>query len=95
MGFGSVYVIDCPALVDIRRNLADGWQDWLSPQDAQKYQPHITFQNKVDADTAKAVYNQEREKFTPFQFNLIGLDLWTYEGGPWAHVVRYPFIEKG
>lgn len=86
MGFGSAYEIECPALTDLHASLAQHWQNWLSPQDAQKFKPHITFQNKVPADTAKAIYADERQKFAPFDFEIIGLALYYYDGGPWEHI---------
>lgn len=86
MGFGSAYEIECPALTDLHASLAQHWQNWLSPQDAQKFKPHITFQNKVPADAAKAIYADEQQKFTPFDFEIIGLALYYYDGGPWEHI---------
>ena len=86
MGFGSAYIIDCPQLVTIRQQLVEKWGDDLSPQDRQKFKPHITFQNKVDADTAKAVYHEQSEVFEPFDFQITGLSLWYYDMGPWVHI---------
>ena len=45
MGFGSAFNIDFPQLISIRENLAREWVDVLTPQDSQKFRPHITFQN--------------------------------------------------
>ncbi len=91
MGFGSAYQIEYAELVEIRSSLCKIWNAWLSPQDQQKFRAHITFQNKVKADHAKAVYAAEKEKFEPFDFKIIGLGLWEYDGGPWNAISKHLF----
>lgn len=91
MGFGSAFKIDCPQLISIRENLAREWVDVMTPQDSQKFRPHITFQNKVEPNEAKQVYQHEKEIFMPFDFTITGLQIWYYDGGPWEHIMNIPF----
>ena len=91
MGFGSAYQIKCDALMDIRNTLAEHWSHWLTKQDQQKFNPHVTFQNKVKADKAKALYKNMSESFEAFDFQIMGLSLWYYDNGPWDHIKDYAF----
>ena len=91
LGFGSAVVVQCPELEAVRSQLASGWHDWLTRQDQQPWQPHITFQNKVKADQAKALFSDLCESWTPKSGSAIGLKLWTYLDGPWRHEVDFEF----
>lgn len=91
MGFGSAYVIECPPLSDLRNKLAKLWQDELSPQDTQNFKSHVTFQNKVKADFAKEIFEKEKAQFESFDFNILGLTLWYYNGGPWEFITDFEF----
>ena len=91
LGFGSAVAVECPELKAVRHRLADEWARWLNRQDQQKWQPHITFQNKVKADRAKALYAELSESWTPKTGTATGLGLWTYLGGPWRHEADFEF----
>ena len=91
LGFGSGYKIDCAPLTDLRHNLARDFKEWLTPQDAQKFKPHVTIQNKVKAADAKALFAELDDRFAPFSFSITGLDLWYYMGGPWEHCAAFDF----
>ena len=49
LGRGVAITVASAELLGVRRQLASAWASWLSPQDSQRYQPHITVQNKVSA----------------------------------------------
>ena len=53
MGRGVAYRLDSPALPALRRELASEWSKWLTPPDSQRFQPHVTVQNKVDPTEAR------------------------------------------
>ena len=91
MGRGVAYAFDAPELVALRRRLAEGWGPWLTPQDRQGFRPHVTVQNKVPAQEARALHERLREGFSPFEVGGEGLSPWRYMGGPWRPVVAYPF----
>ncbi len=91
LGYGSAYEIDAPALSRLRQELANGWRDWLTPQDSQKFRPHVTIQNKAPAAAAKALFAQLQAKFAPFEAIGTGLLLWRYKGGPWEAAGEFPF----
>ena len=90
MGFGSAYIIEAPDLCEMRKKLAQKWQMWLTPQDKNRFKPHVTFQNKVKANIAEELYKTEKEIFEPFNLGIIALSLWHYNNGPWQHIKNYP-----
>jgi hypothetical protein len=47
-----------PALLALRQQLATTWPEWLGAQDRQRYQPHVTVQNKVKAEVVRHLYAQ-------------------------------------
>lgn len=91
LGYGTAYEITSPALLALRKDLSARWQDWLTPQDAQGFRPHVTIQNKAPSGDAKALHAQLRATFTPFQASATGLLLWRYRGGPWEAAGEFPF----
>ena len=83
-GKGVAYRIDSPALKQLHQTLQQHWRQWLIPQDRQGLWPHITVQNKVYPQEARALQKQLAARFTPFQATALGLSIWEYQGGPWG-----------
>ena len=94
LGRGVAYTLQSDELTELRSGLAQQWAPWLTPQDRQKHQPHVTVQNNVDPQRARALLLDLSAAFVPFQATGIGLDLWWYRGGPWEKVQRFSFTEK-
>ncbi|TFF25589.1 2'-5' RNA ligase family protein [Jiella endophytica] len=91
LGRGTAFEIAGPPLAALRRDLATCWQADLTPQDAQGFRPHVTIQNKMPADEARATYEALRAAFMPFEATGTGLLLWHYRGGPWEPAGTFPF----
>lgn len=91
LGRGVAYEIESPPLLALRRALADEWRHWLTPQDAQGYRPHVTIQNKVAPDEARALLETLRAGFQSFDGTATGLLLWRYRGGPWERAGAFGF----
>lgn len=85
LGAGVAYSISCQPLQNIRTTLMAEFVSWLDPQDMQKWQPHITIQNKAPKATADQLYHELAQSFRAYQIEITGLDLWEYLGGPWRH----------
>ena len=83
LGNGVAIGFSSQELVGLRQRLAREWRDWLSPQDSAKIAPHVTIQNKVGADVARATLRELEASFRPFSARAEGLNLWRYLGGPW------------
>jgi len=90
-GFGVAYTITAPELLVLQSSLANVFEHWLTPQDKQKFQPHITVQNKVSAASSKSLQKLLSADFVAFVMKAEGLDTWLYQNGPWQHVEFFPF----
>jgi 2'-5' RNA ligase len=91
LGRGVAYMLQSRELAELRHGLASEWSHWLTQQDRQKHQPHVTVQNNADPKNARELLTILTGAFVPFQIQGIGLDLWWYRGGPWEKVRRFLF----
>jgi len=91
LGQGVAFELSSPDLVMLRRELAGRWGSWLGAQDRQGFRPHVTVQNKVSPERAKALHGRLLATFSPFEVGGVGLSLWRYLGGPWEPSGTYPF----
>lgn len=90
LGGGVAVAVRSPAVLALRAGLAAHWHDWLSPQD-RGFRAHVTIQNKVDAETARATLAALADGFEPHQGVSSALCLWRYRGGPWEAAGRHRF----
>jgi len=91
LGRGVAYDLRSPVLEDIRAELAHAWDTLLIPQDRQGFRPHVTVQNKVRGEEAKATLAELSRDFVPWSFIADGLLLWRYLDGPWEPVSETRF----
>lgn len=91
LGRGVAYRLAAEEAQGLHRHLQGRWRDHLTRQDAQPFRPHVTVQNKVDPDTARATLDRLRAAFVPEVTRAVGLELWRYDGGPWTLLCRWPF----
>lgn len=98
LGRGVAYELSSPELVALRRYLAGRWEPWLGAQDRQGFKPHVTVQNKVPSEIARALHERLLATFSPFEVESVGLSLWRYLGGPWELIGTHAFggrLEEG
>jgi len=93
LGSGVAYKIHSQELNSLREQLRMRFYPYLNAQDKQGFRPHITVQNKVNADTARILLRKLTSEFRPFMVQAVGLDLWHYLGGPWKHAAYYPAVD--
>lgn len=93
-GRGVAYVLESEALAAFRARLAREFEPYLTAQDRQGWRPHVTVQNKVAPDVARALHADLSAGFAPFRFTAPATLLWRYLGGPWDAVARLPFGEN-
>jgi hypothetical protein len=91
LGRGVAYVLRSPGLDAVRAGLARRWARWLAPQDRGPHRPHVTVQNKVAPEVARALHADLAAAFVPETAAIPALELWRYLGGPWEPVSRHPF----
>ncbi len=88
LGKGAAYRLESAELVHLHAALQRAWWDGLTRQDRQSLRPHVTVQNKVGADVARATVVRLRAAFTPFTATAEALAVWRYVGGPWELIER-------
>jgi hypothetical protein len=91
IGRGVAYKLESTTLQHLHRGLQQQWMSELLPQDKQGLWPHVTVQNKVTPQAARALHQQLQSTFTPFEVQATGLRVWRYLGGPWEPVNTYWF----
>ncbi len=91
LGKGVAYDLRSSEFEALRRKLSGRWEHWLSRQDSHRIKPHVTVQNKVAPERARALYNELQASFVPFQVTGEGLSLWRYMGGPWEPFGSFDF----
>ena len=84
LGRGVAFELASPPLNSLRAELARRWAHWLTPQDRQGFRPHVTVQNKVTPEEARALKALLTADFSPFAARGEGFQLWRYLNGPWA-----------
>ncbi|SEM87457.1 2'-5' RNA ligase family protein [Palleronia pelagia] len=89
-GGGAAIDLECPPAKALQQRLRKSWQEILSDSDDRGRKLHVTVQNKVDRDTARAAQATLRAGFSPWQGLLDRLHLWHYRGGPWEHIATVP-----
>jgi hypothetical protein len=83
--------LEAPEAARLRADLARGWEAWLTAQDRQGWRPHVTVQNKVAPEVARATLAALAAGFAPWEARAEGLLLWRYRGGPWEAAGEFPF----
>ena len=91
LGRGVAYRVESPDLAALRARLADRFSGLLTPQDAAPWRPHVTVQNKVTPEAARALLADLSAGFVPRSLAISGLACWWYRGGPWEAIARYSF----
>jgi hypothetical protein len=91
LGRGVAYDLRAPGLEAVRAGLARRWHDWLVPQDRARNRPHVTVQNKVAPEVARALRDDLAAAFVPESAAVPALRLWRYLGGPWEPISEHPF----
>jgi 2'-5' RNA ligase len=91
LGRGIAYSLESVDLRALRDGLAAAWKPWLTAQDRQRHAPHVTVQNKVAPDVARALHERLLAGFVPYRVRARGMGLWRYLGGPWEPIAELPF----
>lgn len=94
LGNGVAVALSSSELVALRHELAREWAHWLTPQDSARIAPHVTIQNKVAPEAARALHRELQATFRLDQIRGEGLNLWRYLGGPWESLRRFKFAGR-
>ena len=91
LGGGVAFGLESPGLEQIRSCIAECFAGSLTPQDRQRWRPHVTIQNKVTNARALSLFETLSKDFSPRRIALSGLAAWWYRGGPWEAITNVPF----
>lgn len=83
--------VDAPELQRFREQLKLELGGTLNVQDAQRWRPHVTVQNKITPATAKGLLAGLSAGFEPRDGMATALRVWRYHGGPWSLAGRFAF----
>jgi 2'-5' RNA ligase len=93
LGRGVAFALRSEELAALHRDLQRTWEPELTPQDRQRLSAHVTVQNKVPPERARALHGDLTSGFAPYDVPAVGLGLWRYAGGPWEPLARFPFAD--
>jgi hypothetical protein len=91
LGGGVAFRLESADLTSIREQIAERFSDCLIPQDQAAWRPHVTVQNKVKSNAAKALLTALSADFTPRPIAIAGIAVWRYLGGPWEAIGAWRF----
>lgn len=83
LGNGTALAIESPAMVDLHGAIAERMHGLLTRQDAQPLRLHVTIQNKVTSQAARALQMELAEQLQPTSFRFRGFGLYAWEDGLW------------
>jgi 2'-5' RNA ligase len=91
MGRGVGLRLQSSALEGLRGAIARRFDGDLTDQDARRWRPHVTIQNKVEPDEARRTLASVQAEHRPSDTLVEALALWRYRGGPWEAAGEFAF----
>lgn len=91
LGRGTALAINSPAMLAIREEIAQHFHGALTAQDQHKPRLHITIQNKVTPQSARALQAGLGPAITPREFCFTGLGLHLYLAPQWETLSTWSF----
>jgi hypothetical protein len=83
LGTGTALALRSPATLAIRADIAEHFHGALTAQDTHEPRLHITVQNKVTIQAARALQAELARTLRPREFAFTGLGLHLYIGPHW------------
>ena len=91
MGTGTAFDLASPAMAAVHERIGERLHGVLTRQDDRRLRLHITVQNKVSRQAARALQAALRAAFEPREFAFRGLGLYAWDEGLWQEIGDYPF----
>jgi len=91
IGRGVAIQVARGELTELQGRLIGALGAGLTRQDRAPFRPHVTIQNKVTREHAKATFARVASNFEPWSGRGIGLDVWRYLGAKWAPHLHLAF----
>lgn len=94
LGGGTALRIHCPALLRLRKAIAEHFHGALTAQDQHTPRLHVTIQNKVERPVAMALQVELSKTLQPRPFAFTGLGLHIYRNPHWEGLGTWRFRGK-
>ncbi len=91
LGQGTAFDIASDGIVAFHAQMVERFHGLLGWQDDRKLRLHITVQNKVSREAAKALQAELAAAFEPWTFRFRGFGLYAWDEGLWQPIADYPF----
>ena len=91
LGRGTALGIESEGMLALWQRLSERFHGLLTPQDEHRPRLHVTIQNKVSIEAAKALQAELAPKVLPREFAFRGFGLYAYRGGPWEPLREFAF----
>jgi hypothetical protein len=91
LGRGTAFAVESPALVALHEEMAEHLHGIIQQRDARSLKLHITVQNKVSRDEAKALQRELAQTLDsrPFRFRGLALSHWRDDLWRMAQLYRF------
>ncbi len=83
LGNGTAIAIESPEMVALHAAIAERMHGLMTRQDAQPLRLHVTIQNKVTNQAARALQEDLRPRLPATSFRFRGFGLYAWEEGLW------------
>jgi 2'-5' RNA ligase len=94
-GRGTAIAIDCAVMIALHGEIAARLHGLLTKQDATPLRLHVTVQNKVTPQVAKALQVELARTLTPRSFRFKGFGLYGWHDGLWNPKREFTFRGSG
>ncbi|MFD1959183.1 2'-5' RNA ligase family protein [Novosphingobium panipatense] len=94
LGAGTALAVESPEMVALHAVVADRMHGLLTQQDAQPLRLHVTIQNKVTTQAARALQAELGPQLQPLSFRFRGFGLYAWEDGLWRLIHLFPFVAE-
>ncbi|WP_235037876.1 MULTISPECIES: 2'-5' RNA ligase family protein [unclassified Novosphingobium] len=83
---GTALAVESAAMVELHGAIAERMHGLLTQQDAQPLRLHVTIQNKVTTQAARALQAELGVQLQPVSFRFRGFGLYAWEDGLWRPI---------
>lgn len=91
LGGGTALAVESPGMVELHGLIAERMHGLLTAQDRRELRLHVTIQNKVSLEAARALQARLGPVLRPLSFRFRGFGLYAWEEGLWRPIRTIPF----
>lgn len=88
---GTALAVESPAVVELHHIIAERMHGLLTDQDTRPLRLHVTVQNKVTREAARALQAALAPELKPLSFRFHGFGLYAWEDGLWRPIRTIAF----